>query len=640
MICFMKSEKGLLYLLMAVTAVFSVLFSIFFIKPALIHHFQQIAWHTNGEFLAYYLNYTGGPSEYVALFMTQFFYSNILGGLIISCFALITSLFTYKTLEIHFQKMKFQYLLIPLIQIFILALMCDYQFHFSIVVNLLLVSAFLFICAVLNKYVCYKFKFHTLIAGVLLYYLSGGAYFIIFMLSALILLVKKLDKYRLLNATAFLTSTLLVPLVAYEFLFLSSLRTTYLHATPIVAPMLRYQLSPLFYASLAAIPVVILMSTVLSIIPNKGNSNQTSKGEKKNVTKLENKVNTTINLNLKTQRLAIFFEILVLLLVSILILYTFHKPLEKLKAEIDYYAYHKNWDKVIALSTKVKKYDRMINFQYNRALSHKGLLLEKLFSYEQILGSQGLFIDVPFTSEVALPNSDLYFDLGNIEESQRFAFEAQTAMPYSPRVLKRLALNCIILNQKMAAATFINVLANNPMENAWVEKHRILVADANLANTDSLIAKKRMDMHKTASIKNAPSIKLISLLDKNPANKAAFEYLLALDLLDHNLNDFLLDLEMLPRFHIKKLPTVVEEAIVLFRTIKPENEELRRYKISSSTMGRFRQFSALTNQNKGDKKKAKQATAAFKNTYWYYVLFLSPKVTNIKIETKSTSANY
>jgi len=34
------------------------------------------------------------------------------------------------------------------------------------------------------------------------------------------------------------------------------------------------------------------------------------------------------------------------------------------------------------------------------------------------------------------------------------------------------------------------------------------------------------------------------------------------------------------------------------------------------------------------------ATADFKNTYWYYVLFLSPKVTNLKLDTKPVDTNY
>jgi hypothetical protein len=185
----MKSEKGLLYFLMAVTAVFFFLFSLLFINPALLHHFQQIAWHSDGQFLAYYLAYAGGPAEYIALFMGQFFYSNLLGSLIVTSSAFFISLFLYKTLEIHFKTLKFQYLIIPLIQILIFALMCDYHFPYSVTVNLFFVSGFLLICSVLDKYFPYKIAFHILIAGVLLYFVSGGVYFLIFMLSALLLLI-------------------------------------------------------------------------------------------------------------------------------------------------------------------------------------------------------------------------------------------------------------------------------------------------------------------------------------------------------------------------------------------------------------------------------------------------------------------
>ena len=41
-----------------------------------------------------------------------------------------------------------------------------------------------------------------------------------------------------------------------------------------------------------------------------------------------------------------------------------------------------------------------------------------------------------------------------------------------------------------------------------------------------------------------------------------------------------------------------------------------------------------------DREKAKRATIAFRNTYWYYALFLSPRVTNLKLDTRPVDTNY
>jgi len=314
--------------------------------------------------------------------------------------------------------------------------------------------------------------------------------------------------------------------------------------------------------------------------------------------------------------------------------------MEKTKVEIDFYASQQSWEKVINLSGELDSYDRMVNFQYNRALSNSGQLLERLFNYEQKLGSQGLFLDKPFTSEVALPNSDIYFDLGNIDESQRYAFESETLMKNSPRVLKRLILNCIIMNKMDAANTYINILAANPMERKWVKKYREYISNLKLADTDPLIEQKRKDMSKTGGMLGTPPLKLLSQLEKNPMNKAAFEYLIAFDLMEHDVISLTEDLKYLNRFKYQKLPTALEEAIILYRSQMKNNVLFNMIQISESTTERFREFAKLTSAAKGDREKAKQATISFKNTYWYYVLFLSPKVTNLKLETRPVEANY
>ena len=132
----------------------------------------------------------------------------------------------------------------------------------------------------------------------------------------------------------------------------------------------------------------------------------------------------------------------------------------------------------------------------------------------------------------------------------------------------------------------------------------------------------------------------MGLLGHNPYNKAAFEYLVAFDLMEHDLNALLEDLELLPYFEYDKLPLVVEEAIVLYGSQRPNIQSLYTYKISSSTLERFRNFVSLTSANKGNREKAQEATGEFKDTYWYYVLFLSPYITNIRVETTPVDVNY
>ena len=110
--------------------------------------------------------------------------------------------------------------------------------------------------------------------------------------------------------------------------------------------------------------------------------------------------------------------------------------------------------------------------------------------------------------------------------------------------------------------------------------------------------------------------------------------------MEHDLSSLLEDMEFMQEFNYKEIPTVLEEAVVLFRSQRRNIDVLNKIRISSETSERFKQFASLTNANKGDKEKAKQATVLFKNTYWYYVLFESPFVTNLKLETRPVDVNY
>ena len=601
------------------------------------HHYQQIAWQTGNVFLNYYISFPGGFAEYLALFISQFFVSNIFGSALVAISGLLISIFIFKSVYTKIQRFSLLFFVVPVIQIIMLAVMLDYKYHFSITVNLLIISIFLFLNTVINKSTGSKISFHTIIIGILIYYISGGMYFLIFMFSALVLLLRKPDVKMIINTFLIVAFAFLIPFIAYHFIILNSLNSSFFRSTPDVATMLRYGRPLIFYVELASIPVILILIVISAFF--KKQLKQT-KIAVKSRTKSENVEKAEVSLKSNNTKFIVAGLLFVLITVSVFILKLTYSPLEKLEIEIDYYASQQNWGKVILMSGKMEKYDRMVNFQFNRALLNTGQVLDNLFVYEQLLGSQGLFIDKPFVSEVTLPNSDLYFDLGNIDESQRFAFESETLMKNSPRVLKRLVVNCIIMEKMDAAQTYINILSANPMEKKWVEKYRVFIENPNIAASDSLIMKKRKDMSKTEGVFGSPPLKLISQLEKNPRNKGAFEYLIALDLLDHDLASLEEDFKYLGSLDYKKLPVVLEEAVILFRSQAKSKGFLNIIMISEATTKRFREFAKLTSASKGDREKAKQATVEFKNTYWYYVLFLSPKVTNLKLETRPVDTNY
>lgn len=606
-----------------IAALFSFVFLDYAVGIHYQHHIQQTAWLSGKDFFNHYFSFAGGPGEYLALFLSQYFFIPWAGSLIVSATAAFSVLLLLATIKKFNQEDYWINYFFPVFQVFILALTCNYLFPFPVTLNLFLVLLFLYISVILNKSIRSGIAVYSLPVGILVYYISGGMYFLIFMASSLIIYLRNSWKAGIINSFLIITEALLLPFLAFKFIFNLSLYGSYFRTVPNVAVMLRYEKTPLFWVTLAAIPVFLIIFRL-------------SEWDRK-----RRKLHKAGMLKEKAyfQKLWInpLIGFLTIVVLSVfLLIHSYHSG-EKKKAAVDYYAAHRKWDKVLELAAGIKNYDRMVNFQYNRALGNTGQMLEKLFQYEQILGSQGLFLDRPFAPEVALPGSDLYYDLGNIDESLRLAFEAQTLMPFSPRVLSRLVQDCIILEKNRAAQTYLNVLLRNPVEKKQAERFATVLKGE---NTNEEIESKRHDLIKSEGILVTPRTKLTDLLKRNPANQAAFEYLVAFDLMEHDLGGFIEDLSLLPHFDYTVLPRVIEEAVLIFRTQRPDIPELKVPGVSNQTVERFRKFVSLTNQNKGNPEKAKLATAEFKDTYWYFMLFLSPLVTNVKVETRPVNANY
>lgn len=623
----MKTEKNIVFITVSAFAFISFLVVFLVINPVLHYSEQQIAWLNGIHFLNYYFTFPGGLAEYFTLFISQFFYSKWAGSVVV---AVIPWLIAVLLANIIFFKTKSSFLPVlffPLIQLSVLILMSDYLFNFSMVINLFVVSLFLFCCFYAEVRLKLNLYFSLLPSLFTIYIVSGGVYFLIFTISAILLLFFKPDRSKLILASILIILAGLIPWFSYKFVYLTNLEHAFLRSVPDVAPMLRYSKPTLFLVTLAIIPLIIAVNLITESFRNAS--------KKKPTKKISIPVKTTFK-----KILPLLLQTSGFLVFAVITFYYAHKPQEKLKAEIRFSAFQEKWDDVLLKYPKVECYDRMVNFQFNQAIAHSGQMLEQLFNYPQVLGTQGLFLDRPFTSEVALPNSDLYFDLGNIDESQRFAFESQTLMAYSPRVLKRLILNSLILEDYEAAKTFSNVLSKNPVENDWLKKYENILENPEKAVDNKLVAEKRDIFARQGGLFFTPRDKMLILLNKNNGNKMAFEYLIAFDLMEHDLASFTDDMKFYNNQGYKKLPKTIEEAVVLFLSQRPDNNFLRSFHVSPETVNHFREFVKAMNSAKGDKEKAKVQAAAFSNTYWYYVLFVSPVVTKVKLETKPSEANY
>ena len=178
-------------------------------------------------------------------------------------------------------------------------------------------------------------------------------------------------------------------------------------------------------------------------------------------------------------------------------------------------------------------------------------------------------------------------------------------------MLKRLAEANLVTNDTAAAMKYLRILDKTIVYRRWAEEH---IPATQSSTVKKEIANKRQYLNKTDTIRITDDCRsiMLGLLQSNPNNKIALNYLLCSDLLLKDIAHFKSDYD---RFCIStKRPlanSIYQQALMIYLAgTKSGKEEWNRYIISPSLMKDFSYY----NQHRGDT----TALSLFKDTYWYY----------------------
>ena len=271
---------------------------------------------------------------------------------------------------------------------------------------------------------------------------------------------------------------------------------------------------------------------------------------------------------------------------------------------LDTEACREHWDKVLELS-KVDLYTEEASYCYNLALAMKGRLGDDLFDHSQNYHYSLLF---PASSDQTVMTNamagEAWFQLGDMTVAEQSAITSLQASPKhtGARYLVRLARVNLISGEDGAAMKYLTILGKTLFYGRWArsmmpgrqdEAVRVQLSDAR-----AKLARKDI-VHQL----DRPREQLLGLLEADPTNAAARNYLLCYDLLTYDLDAFMQDFT--PDMIKGRL---YQEAVLLWLTLQGRltPDEISRYGMDLSVSDRMNRFGL----NPG----------AFKNTYWYYYL--------------------
>ncbi len=271
--------------------------------------------------------------------------------------------------------------------------------------------------------------------------------------------------------------------------------------------------------------------------------------------------------------------------------------------------YNRDYDKTKRLALKADPINDITAFYYYLASARQDSLPDNLLKYP--VRKLGTLTTIGDTSPLPVINmmNDLYYELGDMTYAERAAMMRNVFSPHNRnvRMVQRLAEINLVSGDTLAAMKYLRILNKTHAYSNWSKRHTPTQFSPEV---ESEIIRRRAFSNDKDNIRLGDNCRniLLELLESNPRNTLALDYLLCTDLLLKDMDTFKMDYDTYciakgnPRYK-----DLYQQALMIYLagTNAPE-EEWERYIVSEQQMRLFNQYSN------------RRGNPAFRGTYWYY----------------------
>ena len=272
---------------------------------------------------------------------------------------------------------------------------------------------------------------------------------------------------------------------------------------------------------------------------------------------------------------------------------------------VDNEYYWRHYDRVRQLVESDSERSPYSVFLYSLANAKQGILPDHLLQVTPIemgtlwkIGPEAPLMEIKMINE-------LYYVLGDVTYAERAAMMGNVFAPdnRNVRMVKRLAECNLISGDQPAAQKYLRILSKTLPYRHWAE-----TAPAMKEYQEKAKFTNRKD---TIRLGDFARTILLELLDSNPQNLTALDYLLCTDLQTLDLRSFKADYD---RYCIApnapRLKPIYQQALLICLAASQASEdEMRQYIKDQQQLARFNAY----NQVRGT-----AAISRFSDTYWYY----------------------
>jgi len=531
----------------------------------------------------------GGLAEYLGTFFTQFYYFSWLGALIIASMLVILQL----QVSLLANKLKRNLLFLPLTfipSILFWGLLCDENFLLAGVI-----AAILTLLAV-QFYISLKNQTARIVALILilpvLYWFAGGIFWVF---GALCLILewgyfKQLSRLQwVIIIAGFLLFVALPPFTAKHFLQYPLSRLWWglsYDRFPVISP----------YPLLAIWTSLLLVPFVFKFLP------------------------VVLNKSVKVISATVMMIALIFLGNKLI-----HLTADWNKEEImayDYCVRTHNWNNVMSMANQKDPNAPLSVACLNLALCKTGKMGDSMFRYYQN-GPEGLL--PTFQRDFTLPfiAGEVYFQLGLLNTSMRYAFEAMEAIPdykKSSRAFQRIAEVNLLNGEYKVAAKYLHLLQHTLFYRNWATETLQFVGNPKLIDQNpEWTSLRKYRLTDDFLFSEQQKDQMLGLLFIHcPSNKMAYEYLIAYTLLTKDLGHFMEYLPLGKDLGYTEIPAHYQEALIYVWSNKTSSLDKAPWSISDAVKQNLSKYAQIYSSNQNSESLLK---AEFSQTYWYYLQF-------------------
>ena len=584
------------------TFIFFVLFYLYLwleVDLSLIYHGAGMVnnfppFYRGWVFFQKFPSYPGGIVAYLSAFLSQLWYYSWAGALVVTlqvCLICLCIDFIIKALKApRLALIRF----VPPILLLILYNQYTYRF----VTTMALLVSLAFIC--LHLSITRKRNLSRLVIflalSIVLYYLAGGAYLVFAVFGVI---YELFFRRSWLIALLYLSSALTIPWAGGVLIFNVPVFDAFTELSPLSWKASYYGSQP---EMLVIIHLLYLFPLLIALVCGlwrlffrqlplaagqlhaKQTPSRSRKGKKKRSGKLHRSDSGVLSRWFSNKKLRWIAESLSLFVaLGVVIFFSQQKQL-KILFETDYYAYHKKWPQLLETARRCKGNNFFIIHAVNRALYHTNQLGCDMLSYPQHL--HALFLTDTKHESSYWHRFDTHLQLGLINLAEHSLTKALEKFGERPMLLRRLALVNMVKGNIGTARVYLEALAKTLFDNNWARMYLDRLESDPSLNNDQEIQRLRQSMLRKDfdMLLSDYDDLLLNLLEQNPKNGMAFEYLMACYLMARKHDLLVHNLYRLDDLGYLEVPRLYEEAAIVYsvtikkapaRQISPES--LRRW---------------------------------------------------------------